>query len=488
MFVLGLVLSAPSAVQAFGTLSLSQTYLNLSVGQSATVNAYPSGGQVVNQTANTNTYAALANVSNNVITVYGIGNGSTQMTFCTYDNTCGTLYVNVGGSSNSGQVTLGQSSLSLNTNQTASVSVYNSTGGSVYISNNSNSNIASAYVSGSTLSVTGLSNGNTTLTVCASGQTSSCATLYVTVTGSVFTNITFSQNPVNLNYQQSTTVTVYGNNSTGFYISSNSNSSVVSASVSGNSLYLYALIQGSSSITVCQTNNSCGTLTVNVGPGGSGNIVFNTTTLPQYTVNQYYFSQINVSGGNSPYNFTLSSGSLPPGISLGSTGQIFGTAGASGTYTFSVRVTDSLNRVFYSPTLTLSSGSVLGSQAYNNGTLVNDNGTIYLTYKNLKSAFANMAAFKGLGYNLNNVIVGSTSSLFSSGFVIGSTNIAHPWGSWVKYGTTIYFVHETGLIPIPSYDIFLNNGGASAGVVNANSYDLGKPVLSVMSYGDARLK
>src|SRR3989344_499518 len=406
MVSLPVLLLAPMAAQSAGVLSLSQTYVNVAVGQNATVNAYPLSGQIVNQTGNSNTYAALANVSNNVITIYGVGSGSTQMTFCTYDNICGTIFVTIGGGSN-------------------------------------------------------------------------------------FTNITFSQNPVSLNFQQSTTVTVYGNSSSGFnfYVSSNSNPGVVTASISGSSLYLYGQMQGSSSIVVCQTNNSCGTITVTVGYGSSGGTLsLSTTTLPQYTVNQYYFSQLAVSGGSSPYNFSLASGTLPPGISLGSAGQVAGTAASSGTYGFSVRVTDNFGRAFYGPTLTLSSGAVLGSQTYNNGTLVNDNGTIHIAYKNLKSAFANMPAFRGLGYSLGNVIVGSTSSLFSSGFVVGSSNIAHPWGSWVKSGTTVYFVHETGLVPISSYDIFLNNGGPAAGVVKANSYDLMKPLLSVMSYNDTRLK
>lgn len=490
--MLPLVLLNPSPAFADGVLSLSQTYVNVNVGQSVTVTAYPANYQVVNQTANSNTYAALANVSNNVITIYGVGNGSTQMTFCTYDNTCGTVYVTVGGSNNNfGQITLSQSSVSLNVNQSASVSVYNSFGGTVYISNNSNSSVVSAYVSGNTLSLTGLSSGSSTITVCGSNQ-SSCATLYVTVSGSSYTNVTFSQNPVSLNYQQSTTVSLYGNNYNygNFYISSNSNSSVVSASVSGSSLYLYGQSQGSASIVVCQANNSCGTLNVTVGfGGGSGTLYLNTTTLPQYTVNQYYFSQLNVTGGNSPYTFSLTSGNLPSGISLGSSGQIFGTAVTGGTYYFSVRVTDTYGRTYQSPTLTLSgTGSVLGSQAYSNGTLVNDNGTIYITYKNLKTAFSNMNAFRGLGYNLNAVVAGSTASMFSSGYVVGSSNVAHPWGSWVKYGTTIYFVHETGLIPIPSYDIFLNNGGNAATVVNANSYDLARQILSVMSYSDTRLR
>jgi hypothetical protein len=569
-------LLVPLDTKANGFLSLSQTSVSINVGQSTTINAYPSSGQLVNLTGNTNTFVALANVSNNVITVYGVGAGTSQLTFCTYDNACGTVFVNVGGSNtNPGQITLSQTSVFLTVNQSSSVTAYSTNGGSVYISSNSNPSVVSSYVSGNTISLSALAAGSSTISIC--GNNVSCTSLFVTVTGSIPTNvsfspssvtlgyqqnttvsvysngvsgqnyyvssnsnpnavsasvsgstlylygqsqgsstitvcvnnqgscgslfvtvtgqtnsqITFSQNPVNLNSQQSSSVIVYGNNSvnTNYFISTNSNPNVASATVSGSNVYIYGQNHGTTNVTVCQTGNTCAVLVVNVNfPNNGGNLILNTASLPQYTVNQFYSSQLVISGGQNPYTFYLNSGSLPPGMSLSSGGQISGTSAASGTYTFSIRVNDNFGRTYTSQNLTLSSGSVLGSQTYANGTLVNDNGTIYIIYKNLKSAFANMTAFSGLGYRTSNVIKGSTSSQLTSGYVVGSANGPHPWGSWIKYGTTVYFVHETGLIPVSSYDIFVNNGGSNAAAVNANSHDLVKTILPVMSYNDSRLK
>lgn len=44
-----------------------------------------------------------------------------------------------------------------------------------------------------------------------------------------------------------------------------------------------------------------------------------------------------------PYTFSLVSGSLPPGLTLGSDGIISGTPTTEGTYTFSIKITDSSN-------------------------------------------------------------------------------------------------------------------------------------------------
>lgn len=51
-----------------------------------------------------------------------------------------------------------------------------------------------------------------------------------------------------------------------------------------------------------------------------------------------------ISGGMQPYTFSISSGSLPPGLSLGSTtGAVTGTPTTAGTYYFTYKVTDSDN-------------------------------------------------------------------------------------------------------------------------------------------------
>ena len=67
------------------------------------------------------------------------------------------------------------------------------------------------------------------------------------------------------------------------------------------------------------------------------------TLLPNWTENLAYSQQVSATGGDAPYSFAVSSGSLPTGLSLnGSAGLISGTPISVGTFTFTIKVTDSL--------------------------------------------------------------------------------------------------------------------------------------------------
>lgn len=66
-----------------------------------------------------------------------------------------------------------------------------------------------------------------------------------------------------------------------------------------------------------------------------------TSGLPGGTVNSSYSTPLTATSGTTPYTWSLSSGSLPGGLSLASsTGMISGTPTAAGTTNFTVQVTD----------------------------------------------------------------------------------------------------------------------------------------------------
>jgi len=74
----------------------------------------------------------------------------------------------------------------------------------------------------------------------------------------------------------------------------------------------------------------------------SGGVNITTTSLPDGAVGELapYSATLALAGGVSPFTWTQPSGTLPPGLSLSSSGVISGTATVEGTYTFDVMVTD----------------------------------------------------------------------------------------------------------------------------------------------------
>ncbi|MEO5936332.1 MAG: putative Ig domain-containing protein, partial [Terriglobales bacterium] len=77
------------------------------------------------------------------------------------------------------------------------------------------------------------------------------------------------------------------------------------------------------------------TLTVNAQP-----LVITTQALTSGTLGSAYNATISLSGGTAPFNFSVSSGTLPAGITLSTAGVLSGTPTAIGTSNFTVNVTD----------------------------------------------------------------------------------------------------------------------------------------------------
>jgi hypothetical protein len=71
-------------------------------------------------------------------------------------------------------------------------------------------------------------------------------------------------------------------------------------------------------------------------------LTITTAALPNATLNYAYATTLTAAGGVQPYSWSVTSGSLPNGVTLNSqTGMISGTPAASGNYPFTVQVTDS---------------------------------------------------------------------------------------------------------------------------------------------------
>src|SRR5207302_5398545 len=82
----------------------------------------------------------------------------------------------------------------------------------------------------------------------------------------------------------------------------------------------------------------------------SANLSFNVVCLPPLqitssqlpggTVGSAYSATLNASGGTSPYSWSVSSGTLPTGLSLSSSGTLSGTPTVAGAFPFTVAVKD----------------------------------------------------------------------------------------------------------------------------------------------------
>jgi len=116
---------------------------------------------------------------------------------------------------------------------------------------------------------------------------------------------------------------------------------------SGNTLSGTPTVPGSYPITVTATD------TVLTGAGAPFSVTQNYTldvpapvivvapaTIPDGTAGQAYSATLSATGGVGPYTFAVTTGALPAGVTLSSTGTVAGTPTASGTFNVTVTATD----------------------------------------------------------------------------------------------------------------------------------------------------
>ena len=78
--------------------------------------------------------------------------------------------------------------------------------------------------------------------------------------------------------------------------------------------------------------------------GGPGPLtIVSTSPLGTGTVGSAFSRQLIATGGSTPYSWSVLSGALPPGVVLDTNGMVGGTPTATGTFDFTVKVTDAQN-------------------------------------------------------------------------------------------------------------------------------------------------
>ena len=95
---------------------------------------------------------------------------------------------------------------------------------------------------------------------------------------------------------------------------------------------------GTASITVLNPGPTSNALTFTISPGLT---ITTSPSLPQGTVGTPYSHTVTAAGGTVPYSWSIAAGALPGGLALSSsTGVISGSPSTSGTFNFTVRVSD----------------------------------------------------------------------------------------------------------------------------------------------------
>ncbi len=159
-----------------------------------------------------------------------------------------------------------------------------------------------------------------------------------------------------------------------------------------------------------------------------------TSSLPNGVVGNSYSATVTAGGGNSPYTFSIASGSLPAGLTLtGGTGGISGTPSAAGTANFTVQAKDSSNpaetatanlTIKITGDLTITTTSLpsgLVGVAYN-AQITAVGGNQPYTFS-LAPGFAMPA---GLSLSNSGTISGTPSSTTTSSFTVQVTDLSSP--------------------------------------------------------------
>jgi uncharacterized protein YhjY with autotransporter beta-barrel domain len=187
-----------------------------------------------------------------------------------------------------------------------------------------------------------------------------------------------------------------------------------------------------------------------------------TTSLPDATYNAFYSEGIVTIGGSNQNTFALAGGSLPTGVSLGSSGLVSGTPTSAGTYNFTVSVTDTINSVTVTGpvTLTVPAPTIVLDPA----TL--PPGTVAAAYNATMTASGGATPYTfsvagspppGLNLDSSGSWSGQPSTAGDYNFNVTATD------AYGATGSNAYSVHVAGVVPQPPTAVTASAGAVGSG-------------------------
>lgn len=258
---------------ASSLLNFSQNNLNLIPG--LTQNVTVSGGPDANYYISSNSNSGVASITlsgTNLAVIGGSTTGATTIKICStsVNATCGDLTVNNNADTTTASGTtlsFSQNVVSVFKDSSSTVTVTGGTGTGYAISSNSNPTIATASISGNSniVNISGNTVGSTIITICSATVSTTCASIYVTVT-SALEQISFNQSSIIITAGEKSILSIFGEKGAKT-ISTNTNSTVVTPTLNndGNILLLATSANaGSATVTICSVANKTNCASISV--------------------------------------------------------------------------------------------------------------------------------------------------------------------------------------------------------------------------------
>ncbi|NMB47961.1 hypothetical protein GYA13_00760 [Candidatus Kuenenbacteria bacterium] len=313
------------------SLALSKTSVQIAVGQNSKITAT----HTLILAANSLPASIGTALSGSQLTVTGLAAGTGTLVLCGSNVGCASVAVTVGSSEGQNEITLSENSLTLDYRQSAMVNIFGGGNNGYMIKSNTNQTAVNATISGLSNEISLYANnaGTANIQVCSISSESNCTNLYVTALAASENSLSFSYNDFSLAPSVSRTTIVSGGPDNNYYISSNSNSGVATASLYGTTVTVTGgSITGSTVIMVCSASKS--SICSNLRVSNNADVMTPSVSVLAFSQNVVSVAKkdttnVTVSGGNGTgYTVSSNSNSSVATASISGSGNIISLYGS----------------------------------------------------------------------------------------------------------------------------------------------------------------